>query len=400
MTARLDELPAFAALREHAGELRGRALTELFAADGERAAALSAEACGLLADFSKQRITPQTLDLLAALAEQAGLRQRIEAMLAGEPINVSEDRPVLHTALRAPRDARIEVGGEDVVGPVHEVLERMAAFAEQVRGGEWRGAGGQPIAAVVNIGIGGSHLGPEMATLALASYAHPELTFRFVSNVDGSDFWQATRDLDPARTLFVVVSKTFGTIETLENARAAREWIVAALGEDAVARHFVAVSTNAERVAEFGIDPSNMFGFWDWVGGRYSLPSAVGLSLMLAIGPERFAELLGGMRAIDEHLAAAPLRENLPVLLGLVGFWNATLLGHRTVAVLPYCAELWRLPAYLQQLTMESNGKHVRSPGRTSAGTRRPCCGASRAPTASTPSTSCCTRARRSYRWS
>ena len=356
---RLEGLPAYGALREHARTMRGHTLAELFAAPGDRAAQLSAEGFGLLLDLSKQHVTTETLDLLAALAEQAGLPQRIEATLRGDRVNVSEDRPVLHTALRAPRGTRIEVGGQDVVAPVHEVLDRMAAFAAEVRGGGWRGASGERIEAVVNIGIGGSHLGPEMATLALAAYADRALTMRFVSNVDGSDFWHATRDLDPARTLFVVVSKTFGTIETLENARAAREWIAVALGEEAVARHFVAVSTNEQRVREFGIDPQNMFGFWDWVGGRYSLPSAVGLSLMLAIGPEHFGELLAGMRAVDEHLAETPLRASVPVLLGLTGFWNATLLGHRTVAVLPYCAELARLPAYLQQLTMESNGKHV-----------------------------------------
>jgi glucose-6-phosphate isomerase len=361
----LLELPAYAALREHAAALRGRSLEQLFAADPGRAPALSAEGCGLYLDMSKQRVTTETLDLLLALAEQAGLRERIDAMFAGEPINVSEDRPALHVALRAPRGERICVGGEDVVAQVHEVLDRMSAFADDVRGGGWRGATGEPIRAVVNIGIGGSHLGPEMAVIALSGYAREGLTFRFVSNVDGSDFWQATRDLDPASTLFVVVSKTFGTLETLENARTAREWVTSALGEDAVARHFVAVSTSEQRVSDFGIDPRNMFGFWDWVGGRYSLPSAVGLALMLAIGPERFRELLAGMRAIDENLRDAPARECLPILLGLVGFWNATLLGHATVAVLPYCAELARFPAYLQQLTMESNGKHVTLAGET-----------------------------------
>ncbi len=360
---RLDALPAYAALTAHASELRGRTLAGLFAADQGRAANLRAEACGMYLDFAKQRVTSETIDLLIALAGQAGLAERIDAMFAGEPINASEGRAALHVALRAPRGERIEVGGADVVAGVHEVLDRMSSFAEQVRGGDWRGAAGDPIRAVVNIGIGGSHLGPEMAVTALAAHSHPDLAFRFVSNVDGSDFWQATRHLDPASTLFVVVSKTFGTIETLENARAARDWVTRTLGEEAVARHFVAVSTSEQRVREFGIDPRNMFGFWDWVGGRYSMPSAAGLAIMIAIGPERFGELLGGMRAIDEHLCDAPLRENLPVLLGLLGFWNATILGHPTVAVLPYCAELARFPAYLQQLTMESSGKRVTMAG-------------------------------------
>ena len=355
----LGALPGYRALGEHAAAMRGRSLEQLFAEGDGRVEALSAADCGLYLDISKQRVTSQTLDLLLVLAEQAGLRERIDAMFAGEPINTSEDRPALHVALRAPRGERIEVGGDDVVEQVHAVLDQMTAFAEEVREEGWRGATGEPIRAVVNIGIGGSHLGPEMAVIALSAYAREGLTFRFVSNVDGSDFWQATRDLDPASTLFVVVSKTFGTLETLENARSARDWVTAALGEDAVARHFVAVSTSEQRVRDFGIDPRNMFGFWDWVGGRYSLPSAVGLTLMLAIGPERFRELLAGMRAIDEHLRDAPPRECLPILLGLVGFWNATLLGHPTVAVLPYCAELARFPAYLQQLAMESNGKHV-----------------------------------------
>lgn len=360
---RLDTLPAYAALQDHAAQLGARSLAELFAEPGDRAAQLSADACGIHLDFAKQRVTSETIGLLVALAEQAGLPERIDAMFAGEAINASEDRPALHVALRAPAGERIEAGGRDVVPDVHGVLERMSAFADQVRQGDWRGAAGDPIRAVVNIGIGGSHLGPEMAVTALQAYAHPDLTLRFVSNVDGSDFWQATRDLDPASTLFVVVSKTFGTVETLENASAARDWITRTLGEEAVARHFVAVSTSEQRVREFGIDPRNMFAFWDWVGGRYSMPSAVGLAIMVAIGPERFRELLGGMRAVDEHLYDAPLRENLPVLLGLVGFWNATLLGHTSLAVLPYCAELARFPAYLQQLTMESGGKHVTSEG-------------------------------------
>ena len=355
----LDELPAYAALREHAEALRGRTLADLFAAEPGRGATLRAQAAGIYLDYAKQRVTSETIELLVRLAEEAGLPERIEAMFAGEHINVSEDRAVLHVALRVPRRERIESGGEDVVPQVHEVLDRMAAFSERVRSGAWTGATGLPIRNVVNIGIGGSHLGPEMATLALASFARRDMRLRFVSNVDGSDFAEKTQDLDPAETLFVIVSKTFTTLETLTNAGTARDWLVAALGEDAVARHFVAVSTNAERVGAFGIDTENMFGFWDWVGGRYSLDSAVGLSVMLAIGPEGFGELLGGFRAMDEHLRSAPLTENLPVLLGLLSVWNTTLLGLSSVAVLPYVAELSRFAAYLQQLEMESNGKHV-----------------------------------------
>ena len=355
----LDELPAFAALREHERQLRGRTVADLFAADPRRGEVLRAQAAGIYLDYAKQRVTGETLELLVRLAEEAGLPERIEAMFAGARINVSEDRAVLHVALRAPRGERMLAGGEDVVGPVHEVLDRMAAFSDRVRSGAWTGATGRPIRNVVNIGIGGSHLGPEMATLALASRTRRDMRFRFVSNVDGSDFAEQTQDLDPAQTLFVVVSKTFTTLETLTNAATARAWVVGALGEEAVARHFVAVSTNVERVSAFGIDPQNMFGFWDWVGGRYSMDSAVGLSIMLAIGPQGFGELLAGFRAIDEHLRCAPLAENLPVLLGLLSVWNATFLGMPTVAVLPYAAELSRFPAYLQQLEMESNGKHV-----------------------------------------
>ncbi len=359
----LDRLPGYEALRAHAATLRGRSLAQLFAEDPSRRESLSADACGLYLDFAKQHVTPDTMRLLVALAEDVGLRGRIDAMFAGERINSSEGRPVLHVALRAPRGERIEVDGADVVAGVHEVLDRMGAFAARVRRGDWRGATGEPIRAIVNIGIGGSHLGPEMAVAALAAYAQEGLSFRFVSNVDGSDFARATRGLDPATTLFVVVSKTFSTLETLENARTARDWLVGALGGEAVADHFVAVSTSEQRVRDFGIDTRNMFGFWDWVGGRYSMGSAAGLSIMLAVGPERFAEMLGGMRAIDEHLRAAPFGENLPVLLGLLGFWNATIEGHATSTVLPYAAELGRFPAYLQQLAMESNGKHVTTDG-------------------------------------
>jgi glucose-6-phosphate isomerase len=336
-------------------------LRELIAQDPGRGERLTAEAAGWFLDYSKQRVTDETLRLLVALAEECGVPERIEAMFRGERINVTEDRPVLHVALRAPRGDSIVVEGEDVVPQVHEVLDRMSSFAERVRSGEWRGHTGESIRGVVNIGIGGSDLGPAMATRALAAYTDREIAYRFVSNVDGTDFAEATRDLDPASTLFVVSSKTFTTIETLTNARTARDWLLAGLGGDeaAVAKHFVAVSTNAERVSEFGIDTENMFGFWDWVGGRYSVDSAIGLSLMLAIGPERFREFLGGFREMDEHFRSTPLDRNVPTLLALTGVWNANFLGVGTVAVLPYDQYLARFPAYLQQLEMESNGKHV-----------------------------------------
>ena len=359
----LDTLPSWAALQAHAAEIADSTIGDLFAADPARGDALTFEAEGLLLDASKQRVTPRTIELLAALAREAGLEERIAAMFAGEHVNVSEDRAALHVALRAPRGTRVETGGEDVVPAVHEVLDRMAAFAERVRSGEWTGATGERIRTVVNIGIGGSYLGPEMAAIALAAYVPDELDLRFLSNVDGSDFWRVTRDLDPASTLVIVASKTFTTLETMTNAHTMRDWIVGALGEDAVARHVVAVSTNEQRVRDFGIDPANMFGFWDWVGGRYSMDSAIGLSTMIAIGPEGFADLLGGFHAIDEHLREAPLERNLPVLMGLLSVWNRNVLGLPTVAVLPYCQELARFPAYLQQLEMESNGKHVRTDG-------------------------------------
>ena len=357
---------AWQALERHARDAAGTHLRELFATDDGRGERLNAEAAGWFLDYSKQRVTDETLRLLVALAEDCGVPERIEAMFRGERINTSEDRAVLHVALRAPRNASILVDGEDVVPAVHEVLARMAAFAEQVRGGAWKGVTGERIRAVVNIGIGGSDLGPAMAVRALAAYTDRELRYRFVSNVDGTDFAEALRDLEPASTLFVVSSKTFTTIETLTNARTAREWLLAALGGDeaAVARHFVAVSTNAERVAEFGIDTRNMFGFWDWVGGRYSVDSAIGLSLMVAIGPERFRELLGGFRAMDVHFREAPLERNLPALLALTGIWNTNVLGAETLAVLPYDQYLARFPAYLQQLEMESNGNHVTLDGR------------------------------------
>ncbi len=362
----LRERASWRVLESHAAETGRLHLRELFAADAGRGERLTAQAAGWFLDYSKQRVTDETLRLLVALAEECGVPGRIEAMFRGERINVTENRPALHVALRAPRTASIVVDGEDVVPKVHDVLDRMASFSERVRSGEWRGHTGEPIRAVVNIGIGGSDLGPAMATQALAPYTDRERTYRFVSNVDGTDFAEATRDLDPGSTLFVVSSKTFTTVETLTNARTARDWLLVGVGGDeaAVARHFVAVSTNAERVAEFGIDTENMFEFWDWVGGRYSVDSAIGLSLMVAVGPERFRELLDGFHAMDEHFRTTPLENNLPVLLALCGIWNANLLGAETVAVLPYDQYLARFPAYLQQLEMESNGKHVDLDGR------------------------------------
>jgi glucose-6-phosphate isomerase len=359
-TTPLRRRDAFVALQDHHRELADAHLRDLFAADADRGTRLTAEACGLYLDYSKQRVTDRTVELLIALAEESGLPERIEAMFAGEHINATEDRAVLHTALRLPRTAQLTVDGQDVVAEVHAVLARMAAFARRVREGEWQGHTGKRIANVVNIGIGGSDLGPVMAYEALRHFAARELTFRFVSNVDGTDMAEATRDLDPAETLFIVSSKTFTTLETLTNAHTARDWLVNGLGdESAVAKHFVAVSTNAEKVSEFGIDTDNMFGFWDWVGGRYSMDSAIGLSTMLAIGPEQFGELLEGFHAVDEHFRSAPLRENLPALMGLIGVWYRDFFDAQTVAVLPYDQYLHRFPAYLQQLTMESNGKRV-----------------------------------------
>jgi glucose-6-phosphate isomerase len=358
---RTDQLPAWGQLRAHREALGEISLRELFAADPRRGEKLAAEGAGLYLDYSKQLITEETLSLLLELARQAGVEERREAMFSGQKINVSEGRAVLHVALRAPREEVIEVDGENVVPGVHAVLDKMSAFAERVRSGEWKGHTGKPIRAVVNVGIGGSDLGPAMATEALARYAHPGIASRFVSNVDGQDFALKTRDLDPEETLFVIASKTFTTLETLTNAHTARAWLLDALGGDeaAVARHFVAVSTNAAEVARFGIDTENMFEFWDWVGGRYSYPSAIGLSLMIAIGPERFREMLAGFRAMDEHFRSAPLERNLPVLHALVGIWNNDFLGYDTTAVLPYDQYLARFSAYLQQLEMESNGKHV-----------------------------------------
>ena len=356
--------PEWAALTEHHQAVGGRHLRELFADDPGRVDAMTAGAADLVLDYSKNRITRDTLPLLAALARRAGLPERTAAMFAGEHINTSEDRAVLHTALRLPRDATLVVDGQDVVADVHAVLDRMGAFADAVRSGEWTGHTGERIRAVVNIGIGGSDLGPVMAYEALRGYADRSLTMRFVSNIDPTDIAEATRDLDPATTLFVISSKTFTTLETLTNARAARRWLLDALeDEKAVAKHFVAVSTNAAEVRAFGIDEANMFGFWDWVGGRYSVDSAIGLSLMVAIGKERFREFLDGMHAIDEHFRTAPLEQNLPVIAGLLNVWYVNFFGAETHAVLPYSQYLHRLPAYLQQLTMESNGKSVRGDG-------------------------------------
>jgi glucose-6-phosphate isomerase len=359
-TTRIDQTPEWRALERHREGLGGVHLRELFAADPGRGERMTCDAADLYLDWSKNRVTDETVRLLVALAERAGLRGRIEAMFAGERINVTEDRPVLHVALRAPAGSSIRVDGHDVVPEVHAVLAKMRAFAEEVRAGRWLGHTGRPVRNVVNIGIGGSDLGPAMAYEALRGYSDRSLAFRFVSNVDGADVAEATRDLDPAETLFVVCSKTFTTLETLTNARTARDWLLGALGEEAaVGRHFVAVSTNAGKVAEFGIDPANMFGFWDWVGGRYSYPSAIGLSLMVAIGPDRFEEMLAGFHAVDQHFHSAPFERNLPVLLGLLGVWYIDFLGAETHAVLPYSQYLWRFPSYLQQLDMESNGKSV-----------------------------------------
>jgi glucose-6-phosphate isomerase len=360
MSEPLTARPGWAALQAHHAEVAGNHLRELFAADPERGTRLTAEACGIYLDYSKNRITDDTLRLLLQLADESGVRERIDAMFAGEKINVTEDRAVLHVALRAPRNEQIHVEGIDVVPAVHEVLGRMSEFAKKVRSGHWVGHTGQPIRNIVNIGIGGSDLGPVMAYEALRHYSDRELTFRFVSNVDGTDFAEATRDLDPAETLFIVSSKTFTTLETMTNATTAREWTLAALGDkSAIAKHFVAVSTNADAVSAFGIDVMNMFGFWDWVGGRYSMDSAIGLSTMIAVGPDAFAEMLAGFHDMDEHFRTAPFGENLPVLLGLLTVWYADFFDAQTQAVLPYDQYLKRFPAYLQQLTMESNGKHV-----------------------------------------
>jgi glucose-6-phosphate isomerase len=356
----VTQTPAWQQLAAHHEDIGGTHLRTLFAEDPGRGDRLSVDAIGLHLDYSKHRVTDESLRLLVALAEQRDLRARIEAMFRGDRINVTEDRSVLHVALRAPRDASIVIDGTNVVHDVHEVLDAMAGFVERVLSGEWTGYTGKPIRSVVNIGIGGSDLGPVMAYEALRSYAARDLTFRFVSNVDGTDFAEATHDLDAEETLFIIASKTFTTLETMTNARTARAWVLDALqDEDAIARHFVAVSTNAEEVAAFGIDTANMFGFWDWVGGRYSMTSAIGLSTMLAIGPEHFRELLAGCHEMDEHFRTAPFDRNLPVLMGTLAVWYASFFGAESIAVLPYEQYLKRFPAYLQQLIMESNGKGV-----------------------------------------
>ncbi len=360
-----EPTPAWKALSDHLEKLRNVHLRELFGGDPERARRFTVDAAGVYADFSKQRVTDETLRLLLALADERGLRGKIDAMFRGEKINSTENRAVLHVALRAPKGQSIMVDGADVVPNVHGTLDRMSAFADRVRSGEWKGFTGHRIRNVVNIGIGGSDLGPVMAYEALRHYSAREMQFRFVSNVDHTDLAEATQGLDLAETLFIVASKTFTTQETMTNASSARELLLRVLRDPAaVARHFVAVSTNEAEVRKFGIDPANMFGFWDWVGGRYSMDSAIGLSTMVAIGPARFRELLGGFHAMDEHFRTAPFGQNLPVLMGLIGVWNTNFLGAETVAVLPYDQYLKRFPAYLQQLTMESNGKHVTLEGK------------------------------------
>ncbi|HEY7830777.1 MAG TPA: glucose-6-phosphate isomerase [Solirubrobacteraceae bacterium] len=363
--APLRERPAWTALGSHYETIRNVHMRELFAQDPQRGERLTLLGAGLYLDYSKNRITEETIGLLLELAQQSQLAERIEAMFSGERINVSENRSVLHVALRMPANSSLVVEGEDVVAQVHAVLRRMSAFAERVRTGEWLGHTGRPIRNIVNIGIGGSDLGPVMAYEALRHYSARELTFRFVSNVDSTDFVEATCDLDPEETLFIVSSKTFTTLETMTNARSAREWLLATLQDDsAIAKHVVAVSTNAKEVTKFGIDTENMFGFWDWVGGRYSMDSAIGLSTMLAIGPERFQELLAGFHAMDEHFRTTPFTHNLPVLMGLLGVWYGDFFGAQTHGVMPYEQYLKRFPAYLQQLTMESNGKRVTLDGK------------------------------------
>jgi glucose-6-phosphate isomerase len=361
----LRERKAWQALERHHAEIAGRHLRDLFDADPGRGERLTAEAEGIYLDYSKNRVTDETIRLLVELAEESGMPQHRDAMFAGEHINVSEDRAVLHVALRMPPTASLVVDGKNVVAEVHAVLRRMRAFADRIRSGEWKGYTGKPIRNVVNVGIGGSDLGPVMAYEALRYYSARDLTFRFVSNVDSTDFAEATRGLAAEETLFIVSSKTFGTLETLTNATTARDWVVAELGaEEAVAKHFVAVSTNAEKVAAFGIDTENMFGFWDWVGGRYSMTSAIGLSTMIAIGPDNYDQMLAGFHAMDEHFRTAPLMQNLPVLLGLLCVWYGDFFDAQTVGVMPYDQYLKRFPAYLQQLTMESNGKSVTLAGR------------------------------------
>ncbi|MGW4642317.1 glucose-6-phosphate isomerase [Sphaerisporangium sp. NPDC004334] len=364
-TTPLRERASWKALKEHHAEIGGRHLRELFAEDPGRGERMNAEAAGLYLDYSKNRVTGETLGLLADLARESGVEERRDLMFRGERVNTSEGRSVLHVALRMPKGSTLVVEGVDVVAEVHEVLDRMADFARRVRSGEWTGHTGKPIKNIVNIGIGGSDLGPVMAYEALRHYSSRDLTFRYVSNVDSTDIVEATRDLSAEETLFIVSSKTFGTSETLANAHSAREWLIARLGdEEAIARHFVAVSTNAERVAAFGIDTANMFGFWDWVGGRYSMDSAIGLSTMVAIGPENFHEMLAGFHEMDEHFRTAPLERNLPVLMGMLAVWYVDFFGTQSIGVMPYEQYLKRFPAYLQQLTMESNGKRVTRDGQ------------------------------------
>jgi len=362
----LTQRPAWKALAAHHKQIQKLPLRKLFAEDAKRGQRFTAEAAGLFLDYSKNCVTEKTLKLLLQLAKESSLREKIDAMFRGEKINVTENRAVLHVALRAPKGETILVDGKNVVPEVHAVLDKMTAFSNRVRSGEWKGHTGKRIKNVINIGIGGSDLGPVMAYEALKHYSERILTFRFISNVDGIDFVEATRDLEPAETLFIISSKTFTTLETMTNAQSARDWLLAGLGSDAkaVAKHFVAVSTNAEKVSAFGIDTANMFGFWDWVGGRYSMDSAIGLSTMLAIGPDNFRAMLAGFHAMDKHFRTVPFEKNLPVLMGLLAVWNNDFLGAQTVAVLPYEQYLKRFPAYLQQLTMESNGKHVTLDGK------------------------------------
>jgi glucose-6-phosphate isomerase len=370
ITEPLTARPAWKALESHYQTIRQSHLRDLFAADAARGEAMTAEAVGLVLDYSKNRITGETLGLLLQLAQESGLREKIDAMFRGDRINITENRAVLHVALRAPREASMLVDSQNVVPDVHAVLDRMTEFTNRVRSGEWKGHTGKKIRAIVNIGIGGSDLGPMMAYEALRFYSTRDLTFRFVSNVDSTDFVEAVRDLNPEETLFIISSKTFTTLETMTNAQSARDWCLKGLGGDlkAVARHFVAVSTNAEKVSAFGIDTGNMFGFWDWVGGRYSMDSAIGLSTMLAVGPDNFRAMLDGFHEMDEHFHSTPFKDNLPVLMGLLTIWYSDFFGAETVAVLPYEHYLKRFPAYLQQLTMESNGKYV-----TINGKRVPC---------------------------
>ena len=362
----LTDKPAWKALQGHADAMRSKTIKQLFADDPDRGTRMTAEACCLFLDYSKNRVTDETIKLLLQVAEACGLRQRIEAMFTGEKINITENRAVLHVALRAPKSEHIYVDGEDVVPEVHKVLYKMSAFAHHVRSGQWRGHTGKRVKNVINIGIGGSDLGPVMAYEALKHYSDRSLTFRFVSNVDGTDFAEAVHDLQADETLFLIASKTFTTLETMTNAHSAREWALKGLGgdESAIAKHFVAISTNEKEVKKFGIDPENMFGFWDWVGGRYSMDSAIGLSTLIAIGPENFRAMLNGFHQMDEHFRTAPFEKNLPALMGLLTVWYTDFFGAETVAVLPYEQYLKRFPAYLQQLTMESNGKHVTLEGK------------------------------------